>query len=99
VIIGVLAASFAIGGTLLLMNKGLERYTPVVIPIQITQLPRACGWKRKRTCTPEELRAGQFAGFQRSADGKYLYDPGTQRIEIQWIQGIGVKGRPRRRHA
>ena len=22
-------------------------------------------------------------------DGKYLYDPGTRRIEIQWVQGIG----------
>ena len=22
-------------------------------------------------------------------DGKYLYDPDTQRIEIQWVQGIG----------
>src|SRR5260370_33391242 len=27
-IVGVLAASFAIGGTLILMNKGLEKYTP-----------------------------------------------------------------------
>jgi uncharacterized oligopeptide transporter (OPT) family protein len=28
-------------------------------------------------------------GSHELADGKYLYNPGTQKIEVQWIQGIG----------
>ena len=27
-------------------------------------------------------------------DGKYLYDPGTNQIEIQWVQGIGSEAAP-----
>jgi len=94
-IIGVLAASFAIGGTLLLMNKGLERYTPVVIPIQITQLPEGV-----RVEAQTYMHSGKnyvlvnSLGSSEVPDGKYLYDPGTQRIEIQWIQGIGGERAP-----
>jgi len=33
-------------------------------------------------------------GSSEVPDGKYLYDPGTQRIEIQWIQGIGGERAP-----
>src|SRR5580692_10433412 len=94
-IVGVLAASFAIGGTLLLMNKGLERYTPVVIPIQIAQLPEGV-----RVETQNYVYSGKSyvlvnsLGSSEVPDGKYLYDPGTQRIEIQWIQGIGGERAP-----
>ncbi len=94
-IVGVLAASFAIGGTLLLMNKGLERYTPVVIPIQIAQLPEGV-----RVETQNYAYSGKSyvlvnsLGSSEVPDGKYLYDPGTQRIEIQWIQGIGGERAP-----
>jgi len=94
-IVGVLAASFAIGGTLLLMNKGLERYTPVVIPIQITQLPEGV-----RVEAQTYIHSGKSyvlvnsLGSSEVPDGKYLYDPGTQRIEIQWIQGIGGERAP-----
>ena len=28
-------------------------------------------------------------GSPELADGKYLYNPATQRIEVQWVQGIG----------
>src|SRR4029077_3469039 len=28
-------------------------------------------------------------GSQTIPDGKYLYDPGTKQIEVQWVQGIG----------
>jgi len=94
-IVGVLAASFAIGGTLLLMNKGLERYTPVVIPIQIAQLPEGV-----RVEAQTYMHSGKnyvlvnSLGSSEVPDGKYLYDPGTQRIEIQWIQGIGGERAP-----
>jgi putative OPT family oligopeptide transporter len=92
---GVFAASFAIGGTLLLMNKGLERYTPVVIPIQIAQLPEGV-----RVEAQNYVHSGKSyvlvnsLGSSEVPDGKYLYDPGTQRIEIQWVQGIGGERAP-----
>src|SRR5712692_5494771 len=89
-VIGVLAASFAIGGTLLLMNKGLEKYTPVQIPLRIEQLP-----------TGVQVESSSYAhkgksyvlvnalGSREIPDGKYLYDSVTRQIEIQWVQGIG----------
>jgi putative OPT family oligopeptide transporter len=94
-IVGVLAASFAIGGTLLLMNKGLERYTPVVIPIQITQLPVGVRVEAQTyTHSGKSYVLVNSLGSSEVPDGKYLYDPGTQRIEIQWIQGIGGERAP-----
>jgi putative OPT family oligopeptide transporter len=94
-IVGVLAASFAIGGTLLLMNKGLERYTPVVIPIQITQLPEGVRVEAQTyTHSGKSYVLVNSLGSSEVPDGKYLYDPGTQRIEIQWVQGIGGERAP-----
>src|SRR5258708_8281473 len=75
-IAGVLAASFAIGGTLILMNKGLERYTPVVIPIQIAQLPEGV-----RVETQNYLYSGKSyvlinsLGSSELPDANYLYNP------------------------
>ncbi len=88
--IGVLAASFAIGLTLLLMNKGLEKYTPVQIPLRIEQLPvglrvenSSYAYKGKTYVLVNAL------GSREVPDGKYLYDTATRQIEIQWVQGIG----------
>jgi uncharacterized oligopeptide transporter (OPT) family protein len=44
--------------------------------------------------TSDERDAGQYVllnavGSHELADGKYLYNPETHRIEVQWIQGIG----------
>jgi putative OPT family oligopeptide transporter len=94
-IFGVLAASFAIGGTLILMNKGLEKYTPTVIPLNIAQLPEGV-----RVENPNYSHDGKgyvlvnALGSSEVPDGKYLYDPTTQRIEVQWVQGIGGERAP-----
>ena len=94
-IVGALAASFAIGGTLILMNKGLEKYTPTIIPINIAQLPEGV-----RVENPNYSYSGKgyvlvnSLGSSEVPDGKYLYDPATQRIEIQWVQGIGSDRAP-----
>ncbi|MGD1211701.1 MAG: oligopeptide transporter, OPT family [Candidatus Acidiferrales bacterium] len=89
-VIGVLVSSFAIGGTLILMNYGLAQYKPIQIPLDINHLP-----------TGVELQADNYAHEGRTyalvnaigssviPDGKYLYDPTTRQIEIQWEQGIG----------
>src|ERR1700687_5957214 len=94
-IVGVLVASFFIGLTLIGMNKGLEKYTPVVIPIQIAQLPEGV-----RVEAQNYVHSGKnyvlvnSLGSSEVPDGKYLYDSETQRIEIQWVQGIGGERAP-----
>ena len=43
---------------------------------------------------PATLQGSEYVllnalGSHELADGKYLYDPATQTIEVQWVQGIG----------
>jgi hypothetical protein len=91
----VLVASFFIGLTLIGMNKGLEKYTPNVIAMNLAQLPDGV-----QVETKNYEHAGKTyvlinsLGSQEVPDGKYLYDPATQRIEIQWVQGIGSDAAP-----
>jgi uncharacterized oligopeptide transporter (OPT) family protein len=94
-IVGVLVASFFIGLTLIGMNKGLEKYTPNVIPINVAQLPEGV-----QVETQNYEHAGKTyvlvnaLGSTEVPDGKYLYDPATRQIEIQWVQGIGSDAAP-----
>ncbi|MBZ5697013.1 MAG: oligopeptide transporter, OPT family [Acidobacteriia bacterium] len=89
-IVGVFAASFVIGLTLIAMNKGLEKYTPTVIPVNLAQLPEGV-----QVESQNYAHAGKTyilinaLGSSEVPDGKYLYDTATKRIEIQWVQGIG----------
>jgi putative OPT family oligopeptide transporter len=89
-VIGVMASVAFIGLTLFLMNRGFEKYVPVQIPLRIEQLPAGVRiedlhhpYKGKTYVLVNALGSGSVP------DGKYLYDPTTQRIEIQWVQGIG----------
>lgn len=46
------------------------------------------------SATSDERDAGQYTllnalGSPELADGKYLYNPATHQIEVQWVQGIG----------
>jgi putative OPT family oligopeptide transporter len=89
-VIGVLVSSLAIGGTLILMNKGLEDYKPIQIPLNISQLPDGVTQQQN----DYEYNGKQYAlvnaiGSSVIPDGKYLYDPSTHQIEVQWEQGIG----------
>jgi putative OPT family oligopeptide transporter len=94
-IIGVFVAAFFIGLTLIGMNKGLEKYAPTVIPLNLAQLPEGV-----QVETQNYVHAGKTyvlvnaLGSQEVPDGKYLYDPQTKQIEIQWVQGIGSDAAP-----
>ena len=94
-IVGVFVAAFFIGLTLIGMNKGLEKYTPNVIPINIAQLPEGV-----QVESQNYEHAGKTyvlvnaLGSTEVPDGKYLYDRATSRIEIQWVQGIGSDAAP-----
>ena len=89
-VIGVLVSSLAIGGTLILMNVGLASYKPVQIPLDIDHLP--VGVQLQNNNYPHEGKTYELVNAIGSGvipDGKYLYDPSTHEIEIQWEQGIG----------
>ena len=89
-VIGVMVSSFAIGGTLILMNVGLAQYRPTQIPLDITHLP--VGVDRQQDNYIYEGKSYTLVnaiGSSTVPDGKYLYDPGTRQIEVQWVQGIG----------
>ena len=89
-VIGVLVSSLAIGGTLILMNVGLAQYKPVQIPLDVNNLP--VGVEQQEANYVHEGKTYMLVNAIGSSvipDGKYLYDPGSKQIEIQWEQGIG----------
>ena len=89
-VIGVLVSSLAIGGTLILMNVGLAQYKPIRIPLDVNNLP--AGVERQDSNYLHEGKSYVLVNAIGSSvipDGKYLYDPSTRQIEIQWEQGIG----------
>ncbi|MGB6546155.1 MAG: oligopeptide transporter, OPT family [Candidatus Acidiferrales bacterium] len=89
-IIGAMASVFAIGGTLKLMNVGLAEYKPVQIAVNISSLPQGAQVENQNYSYQGKTYVLINAiGSREVPDGKYLYDPTTHEIEIQWVQGIG----------
>ena len=89
-LIGVAVSALAIGGTLILMNIGLAQYKPIQIALDMNNLP--VGVERQADNYTHEGKNYVLVNALGSAtvpDGKYLYDPSTKEIEIQWVQGIG----------
>jgi putative OPT family oligopeptide transporter len=89
-IVGVMVSSLAVGGTLILMNKGLEKYVPLQMPLSISHLPDGVKIEQQ---SYDHLGKNYILvnalGSPTVPDGKYLYDPATKEVEVQWIQGIG----------
>ena len=89
-VIGVMVSAFAIGGTLILMNVGLAQYKPMQLAINMQQLPSGVHVEAAH----QDYHGKDYVllnalGSHEVADGKYLYDPSSKQIEIQWVQGIG----------
>jgi putative OPT family oligopeptide transporter len=94
-IVGVLVASFFIGLTLIGMNEGLEKFTPNVIALNLAQLPEGVQVESQNYDHAGKTYVLVNAiGSQQVPDGKYLYNPATKQIEIQWVQGIGSEAAP-----
>jgi len=89
-LIGVTVSTVAIGATLNLMNKGLERYLPTEIPVSIQSLPSGVKIERDSfTYQGKNYALINSLGSHEVPDGEYLYDRATNKIEYQWAQGIG----------
>src|SRR5712664_4124980 len=94
-LVGVTVSTVAIGATLNLMNKGLEKYIPTPIPVSIQALPSGVKIERDSfTYQNKSYVLINSLGSHEIPDGEYLYDAGTHRIEYQWAQGIGSDKAP-----
>jgi len=89
-VIGVATSALFIGGTLILMNIGLQQYKPVQMALDIGNLPAGVELQQSNYVHADKSYVLVNAiGSREIPDGKYLYDPATRQIEIQWVQGIG----------
>jgi putative OPT family oligopeptide transporter len=94
-LIGVTISTIAIGATLNLMNKGLEKYIPTQIQVNLSELPTGVKVERTNfTYKDKNYVLINSLGSHEIPDGEYLYDDATQRIEYQWAQGIGSDKAP-----
>ena len=100
--IGVMVSVFVIGGTLMLMNFGLSEFRPMQRALDIDKVRAEQSLRGAAVRVEKELndRHPQMyrdkpyilvnaLGSRELPDGKYLYDPDTRQIEVQWITGIG----------
>ena len=94
-LVGVTVSTIAIGATLNLMNKGLEKYLPTQIGVNLQALPSGVKIERDTFIYQGKKYALiNSLGSPEIPDGEYLYDPGTKQIEFQWAQGIGSDKAP-----
>ena len=104
-VIGACVSTLAIGATLQLMNQGLAEFRQTAKPwdmsvahsgVQVEEEHFHQGQIHVITANKTiDTRPGNgyvllnALNSAELADGKYLYNPQTQQIEVQWIQGIG----------
>ena len=104
-VIGACVSTLAIGATLQLMNQGLAEFRQTAKPWDVSvahsgvQVEEAHFHQAQiHVITSQktiETRPGtgyvllNALNSAELADGKYLYNPQTKQIEVQWIQGIG----------
>jgi putative OPT family oligopeptide transporter len=94
-LIGVTVSTLAIGTTLNLMNKGLEKYLPTEIPVNLETLPPGVKVERDSfVYHGKTYTLINSLGSHEIPDGEYLYDPASKQIEFQWAQGIGSDKAP-----
>jgi hypothetical protein len=94
-LVGVTVSTIAIGTTLSLMNKGLEKYIPTEIPVNLQALPEGVKVERDAfTHLGKKFVLINALSSHEIPDGEYLYDPSTKQIEFQWAQGIGSDKAP-----
>jgi putative OPT family oligopeptide transporter len=104
-VIGACVSTLAIGATLELMNQGLAEFRQTAKPwdsavahsgVQVEEQHFHQTWIHviNSNKTVDTRPGGNYVllnalNSPELADGKYLYNPISQQIEVQWIQGIG----------
>ena len=98
--IGVMVSTFAVGGTLILMNKGLAQYNPVDIPVNVQQLPVGVAVETQQyTYNGKSYVLLNAIGSSQIPDGKYLYDPGSRKLTCSGCRESAAKLLRPRKHA
>ena len=102
--VGVCVSTVAVGATLNAMNRGLEEFRTAAKPWSLSMPHEGVQDQGAFTRKQFRLQLGNGTTAERSgsgyillnalgshelADGKYLYNPQTHSIDVQWIQGIG----------
>lgn len=102
--IGVCVSTFAVGITLSMVNLGYEEFHPMTKAWDISaehdgvQNQGTFTRKEFRLIEPDKsqqtMQGNNYLlfnalGSHELADGKYLYNPATHAIEVQWTPGIG----------
>src|SRR5271167_3354250 len=94
-LVGVTISTVAIGVTLNIMNKGLEKYLPTQIPVNLQSLPTGVKVERDNfVFKGQNYKLINSLGSHEIPDGEYLYSDATKQIEFQWAQGIGSDKAP-----
>ena len=94
-LVGATISTVAIGVTLNIMNKGLEKYLPTQIPVNLLSLPAGVKVERDNFAFKgENYKLINSLGSHEIPDGEYLYSDRSHRIEFQWAQGIGSDKAP-----
>ncbi len=89
-VLGVMASALVIGLTLILMNTALAQFVPAQIPVDPAHLTAGVQVEQQNfEHNGKSYVLLNAIGSREIPDGKFLYDPSTKQIEIQWIQGIG----------
>ncbi|HLQ49857.1 MAG TPA: oligopeptide transporter, OPT family [Terriglobales bacterium] len=104
-LIGVTISTFAVGSVLKFMNDNLEEFHPMTKQVDINHLPAGVSVEEQSFDRDQfnyhdaqgkqvTLSGRNFAllnaiNSNEIDNGKYLYNPQTGQIEMQWIQGIG----------
>jgi hypothetical protein len=97
--LGVLTSSIVIGITLIGVNTGLEKFEPADIAIDLAALPEGVKVEGARDHDGRAYTLLNVIGSPQIPEGKYLLNPATSKIEVQWIQGIGSQEAPAPRRA
>jgi len=92
--LGVLASCFAIGLTLIAMNKALEKFVPASIAVDVAHPPDGVNVEGTMEHNGKSYTLLNVIGSTTIAEGKYLADAATGQVELQWIQGIGSQDAP-----
>ncbi|HEY6546861.1 MAG TPA: oligopeptide transporter, OPT family [Vicinamibacteria bacterium] len=93
--LGVLASCFAIGITLIGMNKALEKFVPADFAVDAANPPEGVYVESTAfTHAGQTWTLLNVIGSTTIPEGKYLLNPASGKAEIQWIQGIGSQDAP-----
>jgi len=109
-LIGVAVSVIAIGAALMGMNRALEKFNAMpAIALDADHPPEGIAVQSKAFDRPEitvtengvqnQRPSSQYwllnaLGSKVLPDGKYLYNPQSKQIEVQWVQGIGSSDAP-----